>query len=77
MSPSGEGIYVSEAKVLPGSPALLELTVSALSHRPVEALAGWTTLRDAAGPSLTVRVPVPEGKTAEAEALGQKLISRR
>ena len=77
MSPSGEGIYVSEAKVLPGSPALLELTVSALSHRPVEVFAGWTTLRHAAGPSLTVRVPVPEGKTAEAEALGQKLISRR
>lgn len=77
MSPAGEGIYVSDAKVVPGSPALLELTVSALSHRPVEVFAGWTTLRNAAGPSITVRVPVPDGKTADAEALGKKLILPR
>ena len=77
MSPSGEGIYVSEAKLVPGSPALLELTVSALGHRPVELFAGWTTLRHAAGPSHTVRVPVPDAKTAEAEALGRKLILPR
>lgn len=77
MSPAGEGIYVSDAKVVPGSPALLELTVSALSHRPVEMFAGWTTLRNAAGPSVTVRVPVPEGKTADADALGKRLVLPR
>ncbi len=77
VSPSGEGMFVSDAKVVPGPPALLELTVSALSHRPVAVFAGWTTLGNAAGPSITVRVPVPEGKTAEAEALGKKLIASR